>query len=156
ACDPLLDKGLRIDGWVNNAGIILQGLILSQTDSMIHDQIQTNLTGTIYCCRYIIPHMMENGHGSIVNVGSVTNSRVGAGQSVYAATKGGVAALTRALALEYGRKGIRVNTVDPGPVETQMFRQTQEFAGEEIRRQIPLRRFGTPTEIADFVVFLLS
>ena len=156
ACDALLDSGLQIDGWVNNAGINLQGLLLSQTDLMIDQQIQTNLVGAIYGCRYIIPHMMENRHGSIVNVGSVTNSRVGAGQSVYAATKGGLAALTRALALEYGRKGVRVNNVDPGPVDTEMFRQTQEFAGEEIRRQIPLRRFGTPQEIADFVIFLLS
>jgi len=156
ACDPLLDGGTHVDGWVNNAGINLQGLLLSQTDSMIDEQIQTNLVGAIYCCRYIIPHMMENRRGTIVNVGSVTNSRVGAGQAVYAATKGGLAALTRALALEYGRKGVRVNTVDPGPIDTEMFRQTQEFAGEEIRRQIPLRRFGTPQEIADLVVFLLS
>lgn len=156
SCDGLLEGGLTIDGWVNNAGINIQGLLLSQTDLMIDQQIQTNLVGAIYCCRYIIPHMMERRCGSIVNVGSVTNSRVGSGQSIYAATKGALSALTRALALEYGRKGVRVNCVDPGPVDTEMFRQTQEFAGEEIRRQIPLRRFGTPAEIAELVAFLLS
>ena len=156
ACDDLVDHGTIIHGWVNNAGINLQGLLLSQTDLMIDQQIQTNLVGTIYCCRQILPHMMEHRCGSIVNVGSVTNSRVGSGQAVYAATKGALSALTRAIALEYGRKGIRVNCVDPGPVETEMFRQTQEFAGEEIKRQIPLRRFGTPAEIAELAVFLLS
>jgi 3-oxoacyl-[acyl-carrier protein] reductase len=156
ACDALFARNITIQGWVNNAGINLQGLLLSQTDFMIEEQIQTNLVGTIYCCRYAIPYMMERRYGSIVNVGSVTNSRVGSGQSVYAATKGALAAFTRAIALEYGRKGIRVNCVDPGPVDTEMFRQTQEFAGEEIKRQIPLRRFGTAEEIAELVVFLLS
>jgi 3-oxoacyl-[acyl-carrier protein] reductase len=156
ACDALTERNVTIQGWVNNAGINLQGLLLSQTDFMVEQQIQTNLIGTIYCCRYAIPYMMERRSGAIVNVGSVTNSRVGAGQSVYAATKGALAAFTRAIALEYVRKGIRVNCVDPGPVDTEMFRQTQEFAGEEIRRQIPLRRFGTPEEIAELVVFLLS
>ncbi len=156
ACDPLMDRGTRVEGWVNNAGINLQGLLLSQTDLMIAEQIQTNLIGAIYGCRYIIPHMMEYRSGAIVNVGSVTNSRMGAGQSIYAATKGALAAFTRAVAHEYGRKGIRANCVDPGPVDTEMFRQTQEFAGEEIRRDIPLRRFGTPQEIAELAVFLLS
>jgi 3-oxoacyl-[acyl-carrier protein] reductase len=156
ACDALINRKVAIHGWVNNAGIQLQGLLLSQTDFMIEQQIQTNLVGTIYCCRYAIPHMMERRSGSIINVGSVTNSRVTSGQAVYAATKGALAALTRALAREYGRKGIRVNCVDPGPVDTEMFRQTQELAGEEIRRQIPLSRLGTPEDIAEVVTFLLS
>ena len=86
----------------------------------------------------------------------MTQSRVGPGQAVYAATKGALGALTRALALEYGRKGVRVNCVEPGPVETDMFKTTQQLAGDEIKSNIPLRRFGRPEEIAEAVVFLLS
>ena len=153
ACDPWSEE---IDGWVNNAGINLQGLLLSQTDKMVEDQLATNLIGPIYCCRYIIPHMMRKRAGSIVNIGSITTSRVSPGQAVYAATKGALATFTRALAYEYGRKGIRVNCVQPGPVETDMFKQAQELAGDEILGQIPLRRLGSPEEIAELVAFLLS
>jgi 3-oxoacyl-[acyl-carrier protein] reductase len=156
ACDPLLSASRRIDGWVNNAAINLPGLLVSQTDEMVQEQIATNLSGAINCCRYIIPHMMEHRGGSLVNIGSVAAHHAGPGQSIYAATKGAIVSLTRALALEYGRKGIRVNCVEPGPVQTDMLRGAQALAGKEILDNIPLRRFGTPEEIAECVAFLLS
>lgn len=156
ALQPLLDGGVRIDGWVNNAGINLKGLLPSETDEMIREQIATNITGAIYCCRFILPHMMVNGGGAVVNIGSVVSSRVGSGQSVYAATKGAIVSFTRALAYEYGRKGIRVNCVEPGPVESDMFRETQMLKGDHIKQRIPLNRFGLPQEVGEFVAFLLS
>ena len=156
ACQPLVEDGKQVHGWVNNAGINLPGLLPTQSDEMITRQIDTNILGPIYACRFILPHMMRERCGSIVNIGSVTQSRVGPGQAVYAATKGALGALTRALALEYGRKGVRVNCVEPGPVETDMFKTTQQLAGDEIKSNIPLRRFGRPEEIAEAVVFLLS
>ena len=128
ACQPLVEDGKQVHGWVNNAGINLPGLLPTQSDEMITRQIYTNILGPIYGCRFILPHMMRQRCGSIVNIGSVTQSRVGPGQAVYAATKGAVGALTRALALEYGRKGVRVNCVEPGPVETDMFKTTQQLA----------------------------
>ncbi len=156
ALQPFLDSGVRIDGWVNNAGINLKGLLPSQTDEMIQEQIATNITGAIYCCRYILPLMMVHGGGAVVNIGSIVSTRVGSGQSVYAATKGAVASLTRALAYEYGRKGIRVNCVEPGPVETDMFKEMQILKGDHIKQRIPLDRFGSPQEIGELVAFLLS
>lgn len=156
ACRTLVEDGNQVHGWVNNAGINLPGLLPTQSDEMITRQIDTNILGPIYACRFILPHMMRERCGSIVNIGSVTQSRVGPGQAVYAATKGALGALTRALALEYGRKGVRVNCVEPGPVETDMFKTTQQLAGDEIKSNIPLRRFGRPEEIAEAVVFLLS
>ncbi|MEW6733330.1 MAG: SDR family oxidoreductase [Acidobacteriota bacterium] len=155
-CRPLLESIGKIDGWVNNAAINLAGLLLSQTDEMIYQQLATNIAGPIYCCRFVIPHMMEQRNGTIVNIGSVVNSRVAPGQAVYAATKGALAALTRALAKEYGRKGIRVNCVEPGPIDTDMMKQTLELVGEQISAQIAIKRLGSPNEIAELVVFLLS
>ena len=156
ACLGLIEDGNQVQGWVNNAGINLPGLLPTQSDEMISRQLATNVLGPIYACRFILPHMMKQRSGSIVNIGSVTQSRVGPGQAVYAATKGAVAALTRALALEYGRKGVRVNCVEPGPVETDMLKSTQQLAGDRVRSAIPLQRFGRPEEIAAAVLFLLS
>lgn len=156
ALQPLVDSGVRIDGWVNNAGINLKGLLPEQTDEMIQDQIATNITGAVYCCRFILPHMMVHGGGAVVNIGSIVSSRVGSGQAVYAATKGAVVSLTRALAYEYGRKGIRINCVEPGPVETDMFKEMQMLKGDKIQQRIPLNRFGLPQEIGELVAFLLS
>jgi 3-oxoacyl-[acyl-carrier protein] reductase len=156
ACSPLLGEGSHIDGWVNNAGVNLQGLLLSQTEEMIEGQIAVNLKGAIYCSRFILPYMVRRRRGALVNIGSVVSARPARGQAVYAATKGAVASLTRALAVEYGRKGIRVNCVEPGPVETAMFEGARRLAGDELRDRIPLRKFGAPGEVAELVAFLLS
>jgi len=155
ACEPLL-RNTAVDGWVNNAAINLQGLLLSQTEQDILEQISTNIAGPIHCCRFILKPMLERKCGVIVNIGSVASTHVGPGQCVYAATKGALASLTRALAYEYGRKRIRVNCIEPGPVETDMFRKSEQLAGDAIRDRIPLRRFGSPEEIAEFCAFLLS
>ena len=156
ACLPFLEQVEHVDGWVNNAGVNLQGLLMSQTEEMIEEQIAVNLKGAIYCSRFILPHMLRRRRGALVNIGSVASTRPSPGQAVYASTKGALAALTRALAVEYGRKGIRVNCVEPGPVETEMFRGTQQLVGDEVKGRIPLRKFGAPGEVAELVAFLLS
>lgn len=156
ALKPLFERGERIDGWVNNAGTNLPGLLAQQTDDRINEQLLTNLAGPIYCVRAVLPHMLENRSGAIVNIGSVTSRRAGPGQAVYAATKGGLISFTRALALEYGRKEIRVNCVEPGPVQTKMLETSKALFGEELKKRIPLGRFGEPEEIAEVVAFLLS
>ncbi|MBF0107074.1 MAG: SDR family oxidoreductase, partial [Deltaproteobacteria bacterium] len=103
-----------------------------------------------------IPHMMRHRGGALVNIGSVAASHVFRGQAVYAATKGALESLTRALAVEYGRMAIRVNCVVPGPTETDMMTESVERAGALIKDRIPLRRLAKPEDIAAMVVFLLS
>lgn len=155
-CSSLIEKGVRIHGWVNNAAVNLQGLLAMQTSERVREQIETNLLGPIWCSQFVIPHMMEHAGGSIVNIGSVASRKIGPGQAVYSASKGGLVSLTRALAFEYGRKQIRVNCVEPGPIQTDMLKKVPKKAEKEIQNQIPLGRLGEPTDAAELVAFLLS
>jgi len=156
ACRPLIDRGVRIDGWVNNAASNRRGLLVTQTDDMVAEQLRTNIHGCISCCRFVLPHMMASRTGSIVNVGSIARFFTAPGQAVYAATKGALESLTRSLALEYGRANVRINCVLPGPIDTDMLRDTLQVAGEKLEKRIALRRIGKPSEVAELVVWLLS
>ena len=156
ACQALIDRGVRIDGWVNNAASNRRGLLVTQTDEMVAEQLRTNVHGAIACCRSVLPHMMANRGGSIVNIGSIASFFTAPGQAVYAATKGALESLTRSLALEYGRSNIRINCVLPGPIDTGMLRDTLQVAGEKLEKRIALRRIGKPAEVAELVVWLLS
>lgn len=156
AIDRFLEEEGRIDGWVSNAGVNLPDLLVAADLERIRTQVAVNLTGPILCARAVLPAMLEQRSGVIVHVGSVAAERPSRGQAVYAATKGGLEALTRALAVEYGRKGIRVHCVRPGPIETEMMGPTRALAEEEVLARVPLRRFGRPEEVADLVAFLLS
>ena len=118
--------------------------------------IETNLLGPILCARAVLPDMMRQKGGVILNVSSVSAVRPSQGQSVYAATKGGVESLTRALAREYGRKGIRVHGIRPGPIDTSMIQGTLALAEEEVLSRIPLQRLGRPEEVAELATYLLS
>lgn len=146
----------RIDGWVNNAAVNLPDLLVSAELSRMREQLETNLLGPILCAKAALPAMLEQRGGVIVNVGSVAAARPSRGQSVYAATKGGLESFTRALAAEYGRKGIRAHCVRPGPIETRMLEATRVLAGEDLLSRVPLRRLGRPEEVAELVVYLLS
>jgi 3-oxoacyl-[acyl-carrier protein] reductase len=145
-----------IDALVNNAGVNLPALLMSATDDEIETMIRTNLFGTMYCTRAVIPVMLRQRGGVILNLSSVAATRPTRGQTIYAATKGGIEAFTRAVAVEYGRKGIRCHCIRPGAVDTDMFANTKELAGPEVLAQIPLRRFAKADEIAHFAAFLLS
>lgn len=146
----------RIDGWVNNAAVNRPGLLVASEMDQIREQIDTNLLGPVVCARAVLPAMMRQRTGVILNVSSVAAVRPSQGQAVYAATKGGVEALTRALAREYGRKGIRVHGIRPGPIETSMIEGTLALAKEEVLSRIPLARLGRPEEVADLAAYLLS
>jgi len=145
-----------LDALVNNAAINRPSLLVSASDEDIDAVTRTNVTGPILCTRAAIRTMMRQRSGAILNVSSVAAARPSKGQSVYAATKGALEALTRAVAVEYGRKGIRCHCLRPGPVDTDMFAATKALAGEEVLARIPLQRFVTPEEVAAFAVFLLS
>ncbi len=146
----------RVDGWVNNAARNLPGLLPMLTEAEIRAQIDSALLGPVLCCQAVIPHMLGARQGSILNIGSVTSEKAFRGQSVYAAAKGGIAAFTRALAVEYARKGIRVNCLQPGPVETDMFRQTDGVRSDKFVSQMPQGELVDAQSVASMAVFLLS
>lgn len=145
-----------IDGLVNNAGVNRPALLATAPDSDIDCMMRTNVLGPIVCSRAAIPRMLAERRGVILNVSSVAAERPSRGQSIYAATKGAIEAFTRAVAVEYGRKGIRCHCIRPGPVDTDMLAATKAVAEEEIMNRIPLRRLVTAEEVAALAVFLLS
>lgn len=151
-----VEKAGRIDGWVNNAAVNRPGLLVAAGLDQIREQIETNLLGPVVCAKAVLPAMMRQRSGVLLNVSSVSAVRPSQGQAVYAATKGGVEALTRALAREYGRKGVRVHGIRPGPIETDMIQATRALAEDEVLSRIPLQRLGKPEEVADLAVYLLG
>ncbi|MEN5223420.1 MULTISPECIES: 3-oxoacyl-ACP reductase family protein [Pseudomonas] len=144
----------RIDLLVNNAGITRDGLLAAQSLSDITEVIQTNLVGTLLCCQQVLPCMMRQRSGCIVNLSSVAAQKPGKGQSNYAAAKGGVEALTRALAVELAPRNIRVNAVAPGIVSTDMSEALVGAHEQEIQSRLLIKRFARPEEIADAVLYL--
>ncbi|WP_063913480.1 3-oxoacyl-ACP reductase family protein [Pseudomonas sp. p21] len=144
----------RIDLLVNNAGITRDGLLATQSLSDITEVIQTNLVGTLLCCQQVLPCMMRQRSGCIVNLSSVAAQKPGRGQSNYAAAKGGVEALTRALAVELAPRNIRVNAVAPGIVSTDMSEALVGAHEQEIQSRLLIKRFARPEEIADAVLYL--
>ncbi|MFP3446274.1 SDR family NAD(P)-dependent oxidoreductase [Pseudomonas sp. SIMBA_067] len=144
----------RIDLLVNNAGVTRDGLLATQSLSDITEVIQTNLVGTLLCCQQVLPCMMRQRSGCIVNLSSVTAQKPGKGQSNYAAAKGGVEALTRALAVELAPRNIRVNAVAPGIVSTDMSQALVGAHEQEIQSRLLIKRFARPEEIADAVLYL--
>lgn len=138
---------------VNAAAINRDGLLLrTKTEDMV-SQIHTNLLGTMLTCKAAVKSMIQQQGGAIVNIGSVVGLKGNSGQSVYSASKAGVVGFSRALAKEVARKQIRVNVVAPGFVHTEM---TAHLAEEELKKAIPLGRFGDPHEVAHAVLFLLE
>lgn len=146
----------RIDGWVNNAAIQISGLALAEAPDALAQQLAVNVTGLQRCCVAALQAMLVQRSGAIVNIGSAAAQAPGRGQSSYAASKGAVQALTRALAVEYARFNIRVNCVAPGPIETDMLAATWARSASEVLARVPMGRLGKPAEVAELVAFLLS
>jgi len=146
----------RIDVLVNNAGVVRDNLLGALTDAEVHAVLDTNVAGVFNVTRPVVPYMIRQRAGVIVNVSSVAADRGGRGQTTYAASKGAVNAFTRALAVELAPRRVRVNAVAPGIVETDMSADVRERAGEAVRARIPLGQYGTPADVAAAVVFLAS
>ena len=145
-----------LDGWVNNAAVNRPDLLAVAAPERIREQLDVNLLGPILCARAALPVMLQQRRGVIVNVGSVAAVRPHRGQAVYAATKGALEALTRALAVEYGRKGIRAHCLRPGPLDTPMLAAARALAESDVLARVPMGRLGRPEEVAELVVQLLS
>ncbi len=146
----------RMDILVNNAGMNRDGLILRMSDADFDDVINVNLRSAFVACRSAARPMMRGRFGRIVNIGSVTGIIGNAGQANYAAAKAGLVGLTKTLAKELGSKGITANVVAPGFVETAMLDALPQTLKDEVVKQLPVRRFGRPEEIAHAVSFVAS
>jgi 3-oxoacyl-[acyl-carrier protein] reductase len=146
----------RIDILVCNAGIVRDHLAALMPLGDFDDVLRVNLRGAFLCIREVIPVMLEARSGSILNIASVHAESGGRGQCNYAASKAGVLALTRSLALELASKNIRVNAIAPGLIETEMTQPVRDLAEAELLRQIPMRRYGAPAEVANAAAFLAS
>jgi 3-oxoacyl-[acyl-carrier protein] reductase len=155
-CDTAVEKFGGLDVLVNNAGIVVDNPLEALSDDEVRIMVCTNAQGPVWMARAALRPMMRQRSGCIINVSSVLATRPGRGNAVYAATKGFVESFTRALAVEVGCKGIRVNAVAPGMIETDMSKELRAGAGEALAERIALRRFGNPDEIASVIVFLAS
>jgi len=144
-----------VSSLINNAGITRDNIFIKMSKEDWDEVIRVNLSGAFYVTRIFIDHLIET-KGSIVFVSSVVGQDGNVGQANYAASKAGLIGLTKALALELARYGIRVNAVAPGFTETDMTAKIPEKVKEKILSRIPMRRFADPDEIAKVVVFLAS
>jgi NAD(P)-dependent dehydrogenase (short-subunit alcohol dehydrogenase family) len=145
----------RIDILVNNAGITRDKSIRKMADDDWIEVIDTNLNGTYFCTSAAIPSMIEQKFGRIVNIASFSGQAGNFGQANYAASKGGIIAFTKVLALELARHNITANVVAPGFTETDMLNAVPPDVLEQIKARIPMRRFAQPEEIAKSVAFLV-
>ena len=141
---------------VNNAGIRRDGLIVRMSDADWDDVIRTNLNAPFLCSRRALRSMIRARFGRIVNISSVAGLRGSAGQTNYCAAKSGLIGLTKALAREVGKKGITVNAVAPGLIETDLTASLTDVQRAELIREIPSGRGGTPEDVAAAVAFLCS
>jgi len=141
---------------VNNAGITRDGVLHKMSIESWHAVLETNLTSCFNMCRHIVPGMRERNFGRIVNIGSINGQKGQFGQVNYAAAKAGVIGFTKALAIETAAKGVTVNTICPGYIETDMTKAIKPELLDAIIRQIPVMRMGRPEEIAEIVSFLVS
>jgi 3-oxoacyl-[acyl-carrier protein] reductase len=151
----LKEKG-RIDVLVNNAGITRDGLAVRMKADDWNSVLQVNLSGTFLAIQQVLPGMMRNRWGRIVNISSVVGQAGSAGQANYAASKAGMIGMSKALAQEVASRGITVNVVAPGYVETDMTSVLPDVLKERILAAVPLQRIGKPEEIAYAVKFLAA
>lgn len=146
----------NIDVLVNNAGITRDTLLMRMKEEDFKQVIDTNLIGTFNVTKNVISYMMKARSGRIINISSVVGISGNAGQTNYAASKAGIIGFTKSLAKEVASRNITVNAVAPGFIETQMTDVLKEDIKEEIAKKIPLKRMGTPQDVANVVKFLAS
>ena len=151
-----IDTYGRVDYLVNNAGITIDKTVRKMTIDEWNQVLMVNLSGAFHMTKAVLDHMLERGSGRVVNISSVIGETGNIGQANYAASKSGLFGLTKSLALETARKGITVNCVAPGFIETEMVGAIPKAALDTVIEKIPLRRLGKPEEVARVVRFLLE
>lgn len=146
----------QLDVLVCNAGVLRDTLLGASEPADFEAVFAVNISGVVNCCREASKRMVSRRRGAIVNLSSVAATRPGRGQSNYAASKGAVEAFTRALAVELAPRGVRVNAVAPGVIDTDMTRDIRALAPDELNKRILLKRLGSAREVASVVGFLCS
>ena len=141
---------------VNNAGIRKDAVLAMMRESEWHDVIDVNLNGVFYMCKFAVMSMMRKKYGRIIGITSPSGKFGFEGQANYAAAKAGMVALTKSLSKEVARRGITVNCVSPGFIETDLIQDLPEELRKSYVGQVPLKRFGTPEEVAACVLFLAT
>lgn len=154
--EELLRKFSRIDILVNNAGITRDGLMGKMSESAFDEVLNVNLKGTFNTCRHLYRSFLKQKSGHIINLSSVSGVLGNAGQINYAASKAGVIGLTKSLARELAGRGVTVNAIAPGFIDTDMTAAMGESARAAATERIPLKRAGTPREVAELAAFLAS
>lgn len=159
-CEKIVEK--TIEKWstahilVNNAGITRDSLVMGLEEENWDKVIATNLEGAVFLSKGFLPYMMMQKYGRIINVSSVSATNGRRGQGCYSASKGALNSFTKVLALEVAPKGITVNAVAPGMIETDMSDLVRGMADKQILAQIPIGRYGKPEDVAQTIVFLAS
>jgi len=154
--DAVLERFGRIDILVNNAGIARDKLILRMTEEDWDAVLNINLKGTFNCTKAVVKQMSKQRSGKIVNIASVSGEMGNPGQANYSASKAGVIGFTKTIAREFAQRGINVNAIAPGYIQTPMTEALPEKAKEELKRMIPVERLGQPEDVAEAVLFLVS
>ena len=152
----VMEQYKRIDILVNNAGITRDNLLMKMSEEEFSSVIDTNLTGVFHCLKQASKIMLKQRSGRIVNISSVVGVIGNAGQLNYCAAKAGVIGMTKSLARELGSRGITVNAVAPGFIQTDMTEVLSEQIKDTIKGQIPLKRLGVVKDVAEAVAFLAS
>jgi 3-oxoacyl-[acyl-carrier protein] reductase len=154
--DQVVEKFGRIDILVNNAGITRDGLILRMKDEDWDLVLSINLKGAFLCTKAALKYMTKQRGGTIINIASIVGAMGNAGQANYVASKAGLIGLTKTIAREYANRGITANAVAPGFIETAMTQALPENVRQELAKQIPMGKLGTPEDVANAVRFLAS
>jgi len=154
AVEKIVDRHKKIDILVNNAGITVDNLLMRTKPADWDQVIGTNLKGTILCTKSVSHYMIRQRYGRIINLSSVVGQMGNAGQSLYAASKAGIVGFSKAIAREVASRGVTVNAVAPGFIETDMTGKLPDKLRQDFLSAIPLGRFGTCDEVAEMIVFL--
>ena len=151
-----IDKFGKIDILINNAAIIHGGLFIKTSDEMLRKTFEINFFKPYKLMQNVLPYMLKNKFGRIINITSLAGEIGDAGMSAYSASKAALAAASKSIAAEYGKRGITVNCIAPGLIETKALKTINPAYLNLIKTQIPSRRFGTPEEIASLATYLAS
>jgi 3-oxoacyl-[acyl-carrier protein] reductase len=156
AVERVADRASRVDILVNNAGLIRDNQLAAMDDEDVELVLDTNVGGVFNMTRAVVPHMIVQRSGKVINVSSVAGEKGGRGQTNYAASKGAINAFTRSLAVELAPRKVTVNCVAPGVIDTEMSQAVRDMAGDQVTSRILLKRYGKPEEVAYAVCFLAS
>ncbi|MBP3927861.1 MAG: 3-oxoacyl-[acyl-carrier-protein] reductase [Clostridium sp.] len=154
--NSVIGKYKRIDILVNNAGITRDNLLMKMSEEDFDAVLDTNLKGAFNCTKHVSRQMLKQRGGRIINISSVSGVAGNAGQANYCASKAGVIGLTKSVARELGSRGITVNAIAPGFIETEMTEVLPEDVKKSMGAQIPLKRFGKTEDVAEMAAFLAS